>query len=346
MSNIMLYIENKNLYECDFEHLLQDRIYLNADYKCGLLECVLPQDIKVNQFKYGRKIFLNLVWIKEFKMSDFFPVKERSNIVDLQTSENYHDMQVEFEIRTNIKTLESFLNVIKEKSNKIIVLDFMQKFFNQRFKYAYVNGGWDVKFPKIEYNHSTGKFQNTIGKIYYSGVKYEQARKYFEESVYSKMDADQILNKDPIRLEKEAIAHVFFNFDEKLHNIMGYDPNKYPNIIYKNDYNREVLIQHNNGISDRKCTINEIDTIYIHCNILKESFCSDKKRNILQIFQRKYNSSEKLTTYIFENPLFIPINIKEINSIHFKITNKFGDIAFVDGEKLSMKLVFQYGSFR
>ena len=343
---IMLFVENKNLINCEFEYNLQEKLFMKSNHKCALLECVIPQDIKVDQFQYGRKIYLNLVWSKDFKMTDFIPVNKESMYFDFETSDDFHDVLVEFEIGPKIDTLEEFLVQINQILRREIIKDYMQTFYNQRFEKAYVNDGRDIKMPSLEYKNSSGKFQNNIGKIFYSGVKYERAKKFINESKLEKMKVDDAYLYDiKIGIQREAIAHVFFTFDEKLHNIMGYDPDKFPNIILKYDDNHEYMIQHNNGLSTRKCVINELDTFYLHSNIVKESFCSDKKENILQIFKRKYNSSEKSIVYIFDNPLFIPINTREINSISFKITNKFGDIAIVNEETISLKIVFKDGTF-
>ena len=343
-NNLMLYIENKNLIECEFEHILKDELILNSNYKCGLLECVIPQDIKVDQFKYARKIYLNMVWIKDFKTTDYLPHKRiASKMFDYQTSENYIDMQVEFKIGPNINTIEEFLNEIQQKLERKKVKDVLLKFYRQRFKYGFVRS--NVQLPTIEFNASTGKFQNNIGKMFYQHVKYEQARKYLEESEVSKLDAETAFFYKKLTPENEPIVNIFYTFDEKLHKIMGFDSDKFPNIILKYENNREILIQHNKGLSTRKCVINELDTFYLHSNIVKESFCLGRKQNILQIFQRKYNSSQKTISYIFENPVFIPIITRELNSISFKLTNKLGDIAIVNEETFSIKIVFKNGTF-
>jgi hypothetical protein len=337
----LLYCEFKDQKECEFEYKLRDNICFKSAYDCALIECNVPNNIKVNQFKYPRKIFINCVWSKDFNMNEFIPVKN-SKYFHEEISQNYENMIFEVEIGPNISNNEDLLKDIEKKLNDKFLLDIVNKFYSQRFKGDKLTFS-DMLKPKILYDtlFARGKFYNKLGFIDYYGIKYESVAEIFDKNELEKMTADEVYLKHfAIQRDMELIAYVYYTFDEELHSLLGFEPKKFPNIsvIYEND--QDKVIYHDNGYARYKCHINSIDTIYFHSNIVKASHCLDKKLNVLSIFPRKYESNN-IVNYTFKKPIFHRITVKEINSIIFKITNNREDIGIIDGDFISFKILLK-----
>lgn len=57
--------------QCEFEVTYTDTIFLEKPYECALLQATLPNKMFINRFPSEYSIFLNMVWIKSFKLSSF-----------------------------------------------------------------------------------------------------------------------------------------------------------------------------------------------------------------------------------------------------------------------------------
>ena len=64
--------------------------------------------------------------------------------------------------------------------------------------------------------------------------------------------------------------------------------------------------------------------IYVYTDIVKETYCGDTKANLLKVFARK-NSKKDNVPYHFNNLLYIPLRLSEINSIRFICADSFGE---------------------
>ena len=145
-------------------------------------------------------------------------------------------------------------------------------------------------------------------------------------------------------------AIYFFEISKELHETFGYSLDQYPLFEYDDAKEKEFfwpakeyfdyLIKHH---KPKYKTILEIDndTLYVYCDILKESYVGNMKANILRIFPTNKTSNEEDVTYTFHNLIFIPLRVENVDSITISVRNYLGDVIKFEGNDISVLLEFR-----
>jgi hypothetical protein len=337
----IIYIEHNETSDCEFVYNFSKSVIFDESYSCALLECNLPKNIKVDKFKHPKKLFLNCVWVENFDPK-LFEKSDKLEYFHKQTSDDFKDMVYEYTIGPEIHTEEEYLQEVQ----KIKIEENIKTFYESRFKDAYGTFIKDTSLflPSIVVENK--RFRNNPGELRFHGIyiydswKLEAGHQFMEKEARI-ADFFRLKSSD---FYKNPVAFVFFTFDEEMHKILGYDRMKFPvakYMSYKEGYIlKHKVDQHNNGIAVFKSEFS-FDMIYLHLNIVKESFIQDKKANILRVFSKKPGSHREMVNYIFEYPVFIPLRIHEIDSMRFKITNSYDEIATCKEGFISMKIIFK-----
>ena len=146
------------------------------------------------------------------------------------------------------------------------------------------------------------------------------------------------------------VATFYFTFSKDLHEILGLDPKKFPNVRYneaEDKYEKDEInsfapkFKINIDEEKNQEQIKESDMYFVYCDIIQESFVKNIKQNILRIFNKKKQSQEDNVCYSFNDNLYIPLRVDEINSIMITIRNEFGDILRFDRGKIFVTLLMR-----
>ena len=356
--DLIFYIEHDKPSDCEFEYHFNKSLNFNENYSCALLECNLPKNLKVDRFQHRRKLFLNCIWIKNFVHSAFYESPDLKRY-HKQTNFNFKDSIFEFEFGPDIYSGEDFL----KEYRKIDIELKIKEFYDSRFKDAYSSliKNVSLKLPEIVFENN--KFKTSIGETKYHGLFTEEdidgRRPVSGPGLHGKPD-DEVskiyFDKDSSLFYKYRTAWIFFTFDEVLHEILGFNKQDYPiveineTVVSEELAKKQVIsldnpIQYdavlkNNGLATFKPQF-RFDMIYLHSNIVKESYILNKKASILRVFPKKSESQGDIIHYKFEYPVFIPLRFHEIDVISFKITNEFTEIATFEEGLISLKVVFK-----
>ena len=343
---IIIYVDNNNSYECEFNYNLPKSLHLNDNYSCALLECNLPKKIKVEKFKYPKKIYLNCVWKRNFPDMSKFKESDDQRMYHKQTSIDFKDMIFEFEIGPGITSEEEFINKfqteIKDKFKEKVLI-----FYHQRFKDAELIDKISLTLPEIIVEMSSDKIRNKQGSIQYHGMSEDDYEKLLTKPfAANKSRVEDLYDEATGYFYHYRIADLYLTLDPELHKILGFNINKYPTYYYTYDKpsDRYWLESFNNGYADFKSEL-DVEMIYLHCNIVKESHILEKKFNVLRVFRRKHDSAKEIVHYSFQYPVFVPLLIKEIDTIQFKITDERNEIIKFSNGFVSLKIILKPNSY-
>ena len=349
-----LYIHNLNEEKkCEFEVDLSDTLNL-VDYECALFDLNLPNNLKTQKFFVERYIYFNLVWERDLDYDNYVSHTD-PKFFDLETSPEQDPMKIDFKIGPNINTLDELRNAISEKTSSASIKDLIETFYKKRFANAILVDNVNLFYPEIKFEN--GYFRNVTGEIRFRG--YSKTRLPSKRGKPPEEDnLEQLYETENNIFFKTKAAYLFFTFDEELHQILGFDHNRYPNVQilhsgiitkYKRRYktaklevvetlNKTFLTQNNGGWADNKCQIDWFNLIYIYTDIVRESYCGNVKANILKIITRETGYHKELINYNFPNLLFVPLRVSEIRSIKIKCCDSFGQIPTYTEGMVSMTL--------
>jgi hypothetical protein len=352
--DLIFYIEHDKTNICEFDYHFPKSLSLD-NYRCALLECNLPKTMKIDKFKLPKKLFLNCIWIPNFNIGDF-EISVDMRLYHKQTNDDFKDMVFEYSFGPGIYTEEEFL----QEYQKIDFEPKIKTFYESRFKDAYstLTKDYSIVLPSIQ--KKDNKIFNKIGTIKYTGLfKHDRkgTPKYIAGYTTNKEKNIKLHFDDfPSLFAKHRVAWLYFTFDEALHKILGFDPNDFPVVKMTETLNPEgsQYILHyplkteyvyiaeieNGGFAKFKSQFN-FEMIYLHSNIVKESYILNKKANILRVFSRKTGSQRNIVHYSFEYPVFLPLRYQELSYIYFKVTNEYDEIPTFDEGFISLKVIFK-----
>ena len=316
--------------KCDFEVNFKKTINLQEPSESALIDIHLPNEIVVNTFKERRKLTLTVFWN--------FPIirTETEKQISYNANRKYHDKMDQL-VRTSSASYDYFLEPgITSLNGLLEKLETIEMEISEQFKLFYVRNYRHAEFidglnffpPKLSYVN--GKFRNIIGEIKYRGIN----NKWIAQEGFK--DIDEYYLKKPVDFFKYTVVYGFINLDKELHEILGFDSNAFP-IVVKNGYKLELK---NNGFALNNFDLGWFNLIYIYTDIVKESYCGDTKANLLKVFSRKY-SKNHIVPYHFNNLLYLPLRVSEINSIRILCADSFGEtLTYLSGH-ISLTLVIR-----
>src|SRR5260370_3361354 len=135
-----------------------------------------------------------------------------------------------------------------------------------------------------------------------------------------------------------TFAYSYFNFSKNLHKILGFDIDKFPNVIY--DENTKIASNESKAINkpDFKKIV---DILFVYSYIVKETYFGNTKSNILTVFPFIKLDKNKIISYNFEHLFYIPLRVNEIISIKISIRDSLSNIIIYDEGEISLTLIFR-----
>lgn len=277
-------------------------LYFEKLSECALLEISIPKNI------YSTKKLVEVI----FRFSEIYKIFEWK--LKDEINENFkpeseykfiYDIEDIEEIDSIEKLLKKFENIRKQSRvwiEEIYLLKFFEV-YNLRL-------GLNFFLPEIKFEN--GKFKTTYGII------------------------KNLAEKDK-EISYVETAIVYYNFNEDLHRVLGYDTNEFPLAKFENN----TVKQYNNGIAKYEPFIEYIENLYVYSDILNETYVGNIKANILRVFKRIKDSDEEYIVYKFRNLFFIPLRVFEINSIRIEIRDNFGHLINYLRGNIILTLLFQ-----
>ena len=180
---------------------------------------------------------------------------------------------------------------------------------------------------------------------------------------YFKRTSEDVENAENIK-----IFALSWQFDDDLHKALGFSndyklkivnvepddnarrPDKMNKIINSTAFEEIIIGKYASELFSTSQSLNEKEfkknfptegnlEIFVMCDIIKESYINDVKK---QYLQKTYCQLNKEATIDFEPLIYIPVSFNEINQIHIRIVDKFGeDILFEDG-RIVVILLFRH----
>ena len=293
---------------CTFEVNFQKTIKFDQFSEIALIEISLPESIRSDVFNIERKFTLNLLWITRYFDKDL-PEEEWDDFLkNHQIDKNYDQWEMLKEI-INLEpkkyTVQMLTDLLKNSNLSVI-----QNLFKHRFENFDFDANKDmisINYPSL--THENGYFVNKPGQI--------------------------LIQKKSGQNQMKPIAHIFYNFDPELHNILGFDPNLFPCFQLSHFQDNTTRLQRKGDNIRALFKVKEfgkLDNIFVYTDVVKETYVGNIKTNILRVFGSK-ESTEDMITYAFYNPIFIPLRLQEINNIKIEICDSFGVVpSYVKGE--------------
>src|SRR5260370_15196817 len=135
-----------------------------------------------------------------------------------------------------------------------------------------------------------------------------------------------------------TFAYSYFNFSKNLHKILGFNLDKFPNVIY--DENTKIASNESKAINkpDFKKIV---DILFVYSDIVKETYVGNTKSNILRVFPVNKLDKNKIISYNFEHLFYIPLRVNEIISIKISIRDSLSNIIIYDEGEISLTLIFR-----
>jgi len=227
---------------------------------------------------------------------------------------------------TNIDELKNELDRVTTEM-KTYIRDAIKNLFNLNFSY-YKSLGW-LTYPKIY-------IDNNILNVAAGGLALE-----IDSDVYETYAKSFIDNNIELRIPNEiwrapSTTPLWENFTFNV----TIPQNLFKVLEIKDIFTFPSWGMFEHGLNKYPFifrSLKLIDIIFIYCNIVKHSYVGNTKSNILRVFKRLNKSGQ----YNFQNLLYVPLRIEEINSIKISCRDNLGDvIKFKDGN-ISLTLLFR-----
>ena len=332
-------LDNKSSDEkqCEFEVTFPNTIYLNGAYECALIQTTLPNNLYINKFPKKYKIYLNMVWVKSFKYSQF---EENAYPFDKETSQDYLKSKIiELEIGPNILGHKKFIREFEKVVKNQKTFDEINDFYKKRFSGANITQNLTLIWPQISYQN--GKFKNKQGGVRFTGILKDIYNREFKAPKYTSRNNLDFYKDFKKEFHKHKIMFLYLTFNEELHEKLGFDPNFYPNIKLIEVADNNSLQQLNEGSAKYKVDLDWFDPIYMYCDIVSETYCGNVKANILKIFQRYSMKESEVVDYSFDNLMFIRLRVNEIHSIKISCADSTGEIPTFENGFISLSLLLR-----
>lgn len=294
----------------------KDPIIFKGETECALLDIQIPKEVLPSNYitvkdEYSVKymlIKLNKNYEKRMKFRrDPFDRKELEFKYEFDLK--YNDVQSVYEY------LKSIIKRVNEKALEIVIDEFNNFLLEEE--------SHEIDFDEDHISQDKRESSYTsIEPIHFIG-KNDEGEYFLRRGIgrfILKLFPDQRSNVKYI-----DILHYYVNFGQKIKNILGM-PDGFEDFPYKNNGKSDVNPYSYFGANARswvdftgpKLNIHAIDKpryFYIICDILKSSYLRNKKTEILQSIYNNQNGSLK----DIESPIYIPVKLREINSINIKI---------------------------
>ncbi|KAJ4452710.1 hypothetical protein PAPYR_13059 [Paratrimastix pyriformis] len=105
-------------------------------------------------------------------------------------------------------------------------------------------------------------------------------------------------------------------------------------IEIKAGFNAKLITETTTGTSDVDMT-NGIDAVHIHCNLCSGSYINNMLSDVVHTIIPNVVPGSQLASSI-QNPIFLPLNVKEIRDIRIRVTDQNGNRLFLNGEPVSL----------
>lgn len=112
-------------------------------------------------------------------------------------------------------------------------------------------------------------------------------------------------------------------------------------IFLVNIYRNNIIEQKNEGLAKYQPNFDKVDNYFVYSDIIEESQIGNVKANLLRVVSKENSFFEDVNIYTFNNLMFVPLRINEINSIKISITDNFGQIINYKNGYIYLKLLFR-----
>ena len=211
------------------------------------------------------------------------------------------------DFKTNEEFAESITDLVSIKRDDLRAL-----FYNEKAKY--------VKAPKLskaEFN--TG--ENIAYQFGESDIKFVENHFVHQMGWVLFLDNSRNFNTNTNKLLNELNKLLYWKFDNKLRSLLGFDESIFwrSNIVGQpNPKDLETKAKYRFDLFEK------LSAIYIYSDIVKSSHFGETKANVLRVICMDDNS--EMSVIKFENLIFIPLKINNINSIGISVRDIMGDV--------------------
>ena len=319
MDNFLVILDNENydIKVSEFETTFDKPINLHHQFECALSEISFPTALDINYIEEDYTIKVKF----DFWSGYHVLPKEQNKL-------NVYFFEKEFNFKfTNIDELESELNRVTTEM-KNYIRDSIKNLFNLNFQY-YKKNRW-LFYPKIYIDENILKVSGGGVAIEFESDVYDTYAKSFVDNNIQ-LENPNITWPPPIQTATWSTHPFNVTVPEKLFKVLIINKTfSFPSC--------ELLIR---AKIDSYPFIfqpkQDVDIIFVYCNIVKHSFVGNTRSNILRVFKRL----DKTNHYNFQNLLYVPLRIEEINSIKISCRNNLGEIIkYTDGH-ISLTLLFR-----
>src|SRR5882757_2131564 len=120
----------------------------------------------------------------------------------------------------------------------------------------------------------------------------------------------QILTKIALGYALKTFARYVLKFNDKLSNLLGL---------------KEININY----------------LFVYCDEVVNSYMNDRRTNLLRVIPIRRAEKSEMTIYKFEKPLFVPLRVKEINSLRISLKDEENNDLFFTKGKLLATLILR-----
>jgi hypothetical protein len=324
-----------NIKKCDFNISFDKPIILNKQMECALVKLCNPTNLYSYMGNKKVKLTLNVCFQDTDATdqaggliydSDFRKEIERMLVPDY-SKEFYLDINTDEE-----EKIINSLNNIAEEMN------------------LYIKRLWNRAFPKTSIKISDNEPKVSLDLSTQGSPKLHPPN-FLEYKPLEIINTNKEITLEPARViintiqtsgHKEIALVGYIIVNKSFHNILGIDESKFPlNEYFAAGYDPNpnplnvlrmfVITKGKLPLNINKNLIKIVpDIIYIYCDIVSESYVRNQKENILQLYVLENSTKKDIETISFENLIYIPLRVDEINSITIQMKNKDGQILYYD----------------
>lgn len=132
-----------------------------------------------------------------------------------------------------------------------------------------------------------------------------------------------VINHNTMQCEIKSTGQIDFSQDNSIGKLFGFE--------------NRILKPNTKHFSDHPINVTKVNAICVECNLIRNSFNSDKVSHILHMFYPSVAPGYK----IIETPtnvIYLPINTQYIDEILIKITDQDGELVNFNKELITVRL--------
>lgn len=122
---------------------------------------------------------------------------------------------------------------------------------------------------------------------------------------------------------KSTIHPIYFNKERSIGSLLG--------------FSKRVLKPKVENLSDKTIDITNINTVIIECNIVNGSYINNVSAHTIHQFSLDVSPGYKITERP-TNPIYLPVNLREISTLVLRVVDQDGNLINFRGEKISIRL--------